>query len=281
MFLTSCGTAKYEEGYEAGFQQGYDKGYQEGFQLGKEETIKSSETSKYSREEICVRIWNKLPYELPNDYKIEQFDKETRTAEYLGDKRWRFEVYGAGEERIMASNITEEKSDVLWVEKVEEKVSTYNLKLQGDYFESSGILEVTQIDKLNEQISFETVSETILQAQLLVMWYILQQDGWDYHYEGEVQNIGPIPLSDVSLRINWYEYDSNETVLTQEIPVYIAKIYGEQYAGLIPPQYAAHFKIDFQEKRRVGFGDMEFLSSSGEIIPHEIDFEFLKKQSGL
>ena len=281
LFLISCGNAKYEEGYEAGFQQGYDKGYQEGFQVGKEESVKASETSKYTREEICVRIWDKLPYELPNDYKIEQFDKETRTAEYLGDKQWKFEVHGTGEERIAASNTTEEKSDILWIEKVEEKVTTYDLKLQGDFFESSGIFEVTQIDKLNEQTSFETVSETILQAQLLVEWYRVEHDGWDHHFEGQVINIGSIPLHDVSLKIEWYEFGSEQTVLTHEIPVYIAIIYGEQYAGLIPPEFDAHFDIKFKDKRSLGLNNMEFLTPSGEVIPYEVDFEFLKKQAGL
>jgi len=282
IFLIGCGTAKYEEGYETGFQQGYDKGWQEGFQAGVEEaSAEITKDSRFTEEEICAKIWAKLPYELPDDYRIEQFDIKTRTAEYADDKKWKFEVYGSGEERITEPKTTEEKSEILWIERIKERVITYDLILQADYFESSGLLEITQIEELNKQSSLVTVSETPLQAKLLVKWYRVEYAGWDYHFEGQAINIGAIPLYDVRLKIEWHEFDTEQIVLTHEIPVYIAKIYGEQYAGLIPPEYNAHFEIAFKDKRDLGFDNMEFLTSSGEIIPHEVDFEFLKKQAGL
>ena len=143
------------------------------------------------------------------------------------------------------------------------------------------MLEITQIEELNRQSSLETVSENKLQAKLLVEWYRSERDGWDYHLEGNVRNIGPIPLNSVYAGIEWKELDSGQTVITQKIPVYVHKIGGKQYAGFLPPDYTAHFEIAFKDKRLLSFDELVFLTPSGEIIPYEIDFEFLKKQAGL
>ncbi|MFC1931492.1 hypothetical protein ACFLXJ_04770 [Chloroflexota bacterium] len=278
ILLVSCGTAKHEEAYEAGFQAGQEEAVS---QESLSQTTNIADKSRYTEEEICATIWNKLPYELPDEYKIEQFDFESRTAEYLGNNKWKFEVYGSGEDRITVPKITEEKSDVLWIERAQEIVTTYDLRLQADFFERGGILEIAQIEKLNKQSS-SIVSETTIQATLLIMWDKVERDGWRHQYEGQVRNISPISLSDVYLKIEWYEIGSKEIVLTHEIPVYTREIYGEQYAGLIPPEGTAHFKVAFNDKRILGFGgDIEFFTPSGEIIPHLWDFEFLKKEAGL
>lgn len=288
--LTACNIESYDEGYEVGFQQGYEEGWEKGFQAGKEESaatvaslpqpIESTDKSRYTEDEICASIWNRLPYELPDEYEIEQFDVETRTAEYLSNKKWKFEVYGSGEDRITAPKTTEEKSDVLWIERIKEKVITYDLRLQADFFESGGILEITQIDKLNKQSSLETVSETTLHARLEVTYLIDETDGARYFFEGEVLNIGSIPLHDVTIRTMWSEFDiykdNGEIVLVKEAPIYTEIMVGEPYAGYILPSETAHFKIDFLDKRDLMW-DIEFLSSSGNIIPFEFSEELLDR----
>ena len=292
IFPISCGTAKYDEGYGAGFQEGYDKGYQEGFQAGEEEaaatvtslpqiTESTDKSPYYTAEEICASIWNRLPSELPDEYEMEQFDIGKRTAEYLGNSKWSFKVSGSGEDRIIMPGYIEEKSDVLWIERTKEIVTKYELELQAVYYEKNGMLEITRIEKSNEQAQVKMTSETPRHAKLMVMWYESEQAGQSCYLEGQVKNIGSIPLDNVTIEVKVEDLWTDEIIRVIQAPVYTDIFFGEQMPGLIRPSELAKFSITFTERRDVYFGSFDFFSSSGETIRFQYDEEFEKKLLGL
>jgi hypothetical protein len=228
-----------------------------------------------SEDEVCAYLWSRLSKILPPEYKTNQFDSDTREATYDGNGKWTFVVFGSGEDTVELPVKTYEKDKdefsefhtdshgiehfSSWVEEHSRTVTTYKLKLSAQYYETTALAELTDIDKFDVQS--ETLKEEIPipdpeRKGLRLNWITGQYDGNWLTTQGSVTNIGQVPLENATIEISVYDLEGN-FVRADNATLSPSKI------GL---DENANFHLRLRQWSEGGTFSYKFFSSSGEEI---------------
>ncbi|MFC2018978.1 hypothetical protein ACFLU4_03370 [Chloroflexota bacterium] len=211
-----------------------------------------------SSDEACARVWAKLPDKLADKYTKAQFKRDTRSARYLGDSKWKFEVLGFVEIREPLPETLKQKADDSWVSLQSESVTTGELRLTADFYERTGIVEISGVEEFNVQTSTET-DETPVYPKLQLLWIRATYADMYYEMEGAVLNIGRVPLHDVEAEIANFD-PSNTLISTYKEPL---------DSDTVGVSETARFKIKFEETRTDIHYKIRFLTPSGDLIEYE------------
>jgi hypothetical protein len=219
---------------------------------------------KYTSEEISTTIYSKLSSILPSEYRIEQFNRDTRKTKYLGNGKWEFYVFGREEKKESLPEEIIEQSDILWIGYQKDKITTSDLSLTAYYFENSGICEISSIERYNENTYDTIISERTIEAKLTVTHKELQHFGITHRFQVTVKNTSFIPIKGIKLWASFSRYNSksSEPVEVEGI-VYYDELYPDKTAVLI---------ISFEDEDPTHYYryiDFEFFTLlSGSKIPH-------------
>ena len=212
----------------------------------------------YSKEEIFSLILNCLPGILPNDYTIEQFATNTKSAQYIGEGKWDFSILGSGSDKV---RMPEEKtiiSDAIWTYYRKEQETKFDLRLAANYYEDMNLCEIQSIEKYNVVTETTIISERQIRAELLV--YLIQIDKVSaYHniVRFNVRNTSKIPIKGIRMQIS---YNSPKAVNYEK----------EVYEGTLNFDQTAILKIEFEDILNYPIPDeYHFFTKSGEPIYYQ------------
>lgn len=93
--------------------------------------------------------------------------------------------------------------------------------------------------------------------ELLITWIVGQYSGTRYHFEGDVRNVGTVPLYDTQFEVSTYDADGI-LIMTGSAPL---------EPSPIPVSGNAHFYLELQQVTRLKTYTYRFASASGEPIP--------------
>lgn len=221
------------------------------------------DTPSFSQDEVYAYIWSRLPDDLPGGYAKTQFSPDTRLATYQGNKKWQFEVLGSGEIiESLPTQIYKEPDSFSWFEQTEEEITTYEIRLTADFYEKTKVVEILDIEKFNIKTE-NRVSKVPVFPELLVHWVTSTYYGSSYHFEGEVTNVGKMPLRNVEVEIDDFDSENN-LVLTQRTPL---------YPDIIDVGERAHFYLRYRERIDLRYYNYRFILPSGEEISYRVEPE--------
>jgi len=211
-----------------------------------------------SSDEVCARVWAKLPDDLEGNYTKVQLKRDTRSARYLGDHKWKFEVLGFVETREQLPETLKQKPDDSWISLQSESVSTCELRLTADFYERNGTVEISGVEEFNVQTSTET-DETPVYPKLQLLWVRATYADMYYEMEGSVLNVGRVPVHDVEAEIA--NFDTSNTL--------ISTYKGALIPDTIDVSETARFNIKFELNRKDIHYKIRFLTPSGDSIEYE------------
>jgi hypothetical protein len=163
---------------------------------------------EYSEEEVCSIVWNRIPSQLPDGYAKNQFMIGTRKASYEGDGKWLFTMSGEVREEVPLP-VEVVKAENYWVERESCEVTSYELQLTVTFFEKTKTLDISNVEKSDEQVSTEVVDTPILRKEIKLLWLNARHAGRNYYLEGSVENIGRIPVSRLLIEFFLFDEDGN------------------------------------------------------------------------
>jgi len=162
-----------------------------------------------SENEVCSYVWSRLSFKLSDEYDESQFLKDTKQAAYEGNGEWHFVIFGFVKDTGPSSTEIIEKITGQWVEQQSQEVTTCELKLTAVFYEKTRTVEVVDIEKFNEKMDTEISETPILRKELKVHWVNAQYSGYQYFFEGSIENTGKIPLRYLQVEFLGYDVDGN------------------------------------------------------------------------
>jgi hypothetical protein len=168
--------------------------------------VSTSNTPTTPSAALMARLWDKVPDTLPQGYQKSSLYPETGTAVYKGDGKWEYSASGNVSRTSTVPSRYAEKSPDQWVEEHLQKVVTYQLSLQAEYFEATDTLNILNIDRSEDVETVVKTSEVpIIAYKLKVNWIAGSSTGYGYRVEGSVKNIGILPLENALFVVNCYD----------------------------------------------------------------------------
>lgn len=166
-----------------------------------------------------------------------------------------FVVFGSVKDTGPLSTKIYEKTGGRWVEQHSQEVTAYELKLSAVFYEKTRAFEIVDIEKFNEQVRTETSETPILKKELKVDWVRGWYSGYQYQFEGTVENTGKIPIRHLQVELLCYDSDGN--LLTIES--------SPLDPDIIAAGEPAHFNLRVYLKgMRLKSYDYRFVTVSGE-----------------
>ncbi len=113
----------------------------------------TTDEPRWTVEEACAYVSNRLPSKLPSVFKKAEVFVVERSCFYEGDGKWLFtallSALETGTERKFDYYTPEGKVVIGGRYFYRTVIKTYDLAVEGNYFEKIGVVEITYIDQLN------------------------------------------------------------------------------------------------------------------------------------
>ena len=132
------------------------------------------------------------------------------------------------------------------------KVTTRELKLVATFNEKTKDIEVMDIEKSDAKIETETAEKPVEQV-LLLHWIKGQYEGSRYNFEGSIENVGEIPLTNIQIKLQSYSED--DELLSTEVAAVEPEV--------IAPGERARFRVRFFLTEKLRKYDYMFMTDTG------------------
>jgi hypothetical protein len=236
------------------------------------EPTPESDISEISEEEMAAIIWNRLPSSLPDGYTKSQFISETGKATYIKDGKWEFQLSGSGSNSKSLPQKNYEKTPGQWYVNNSKEITTYSLMLTANYYEETSTLDIQGIRKFDEKTTVETIHEEPVLGKGVKVNNIGGGNvgGFTIHFEGNVTNIGVVPLENVMIEFILFDVKGN-LMGTEQTTLTPSKINPGEKATFVLEieQKPVISEIGEHGEYNLGTYNYRFLLSSGEELYFE------------